>query len=187
MREKHSNQDHSHQNFSGQKLTGHHEGCDWSYSDLSYTEIYMTAPRNKFDYANMAYAKIKRLHDPDSTYKEVKFKKPLLHTAAHYLVGKWDILQSHSRISEIIRQWVIINIEPGKFQDRCFAYLDELARRKDLSWAELSRLESDEIITMGYFAFEEFPEIYERVIKHRPELEPEELKEEMAVKIGKNI
>jgi len=45
-------------------------------------------------------------------------------------------------------------------------------------------MEIDDYIVMGYFAFENYPEIYNRVLKHRPELEPEQLKAEMEAKIA---
>lgn len=182
MRKNIIGQDFSGQDFEGRTLTDYYRDCDFSNCNFKNATLNCVMVNCKLDGSDLSLASIGRLYSPGSTFTDCKFRKGFIHTIGHALLSnkilnpKFNVLSNHQVISEIIRQWVNINIESGVFQDRCFKYLDTLASRKDLSWAELSRLENDQIITMGYFAFEDYPTIYDQVIKHRPELEPEELK-----------
>ena len=178
MRKKIIGQDFSGQSFEGQTLTDYYRECDFSNCNFRNAVFNCVAFKCKFDGADFTFAKLSRLYSPESTFVDCKFRKRFTHTIGHAVLAKFNVLHNHQVIAEIIRQWVITNIEPGRFQDRCFQYLSTLASRKDLSWAELSRLESDEIMVMGYFALEPYPTIYNQVIKYRPELEPEELRDE---------
>jgi len=184
MREKIIGQDLSGRDFSNRNIEGYYRDCDFSNCNFSYSVIDAVAVRCKFDGSNFTNTRIRRLYSPGSTFKDATFKKPVTHTIAHNLVGRWNILQNHEIIAEIIRQWVTNNVPDGVFKRKGLKYCDVIASRKDLSWAELSRMEVDDYIVMGYFAFEKFPEIYNKVLKHRPELEPEQLKAEMEVKLA---
>ena len=174
MRQNIIGQDFSGQSFEGKKLTDYYRDCNFSNCNFKSAQLDCVMVNCKFDGSDFSLASIGRLYSPDSTFDGCNFRKGFTHTIGHALLSTFNILHNHQVISEIVRQWVIINIEPGVFQDRCFKYLATLASRKDLSWAELSRLENDEIIAMGCYAFEEYPTIYNQFIKHRPELEPAE-------------
>jgi len=185
MRQKVIGRNLSGRDFSNRNIEGYYRNCDFTGCDFSRSVIEAVAVNCNFTNANFTNTRIKRLYSPGSTFTNAIFKKPLLHTAAHNLVGKWNILQNHEVVAELARQWVKINIDPNsKIYTKVMEFMNTLASRKDLSWGELTRMENDDIVSMAFFCFSKYPELYKKLVQHRPELEPEQLKSVMEVKLA---
>ena len=183
MREKHINEDFSGQSFTdlkgkAKKFTGYYKNCNFSSADFKGVWFNCVAYNCTFDGADFRNADIYRLWSPGSTFVDAKFGHNFLHTAYHTLLGKFNTAHNHQIIAEILRKHAVENITDKKFQTKCFDYIKIINDRKDLSWAELSKMAPNNVIEWGFKAFRNHPLMYEKVLHFRPELEPTILKDE---------
>jgi uncharacterized protein YjbI with pentapeptide repeats len=170
MRTKHINQNFSGKDFSRKSLDGYYRDCDFSNCDFRGSEINIVAVRCKFDGSDFTRARIGRLHSPGSTFKDCKFEKGLLHATAHRIMRHFNILHNHEVVAEILRGHVMREIPRGVFKTKCLAYIDTIETRKDLSWAELTRMADDDVILQGIKFFDEYKILQNQAYKFRPEL-----------------
>ena len=175
MRQAISNQNLSNLDFSNQKIEGYYSNCNFSNCNFANSTIEAVAVNCKFDGSDFSLAKIGRFHTPGSTFTNCNFRKPVWHTAAHEVMGTFSVLHNHEAIAEICRQWVVANLK-GAWKTRGLNYANLIKARKDLSWSEFSKILDNAAIGHVYHIFKDYPPLYAKLKRFRPELEPDELK-----------
>ena len=176
-RQKHVNKSFVKQDFSGQVLYGYYNDCDFSNSDFRDSTIEIVAVDCKFDGSDFRKANIRRFYSPRSTFVGCKFEQPVTHGVYHKIKATFSVLHNHQIIAAIIRRWIYLNYPNDTlYRRRGLRYVKQMEDSLNLSWPELTRMFPDDLIEKGFRAFKDLPILYNKLLEHKPELEPEDLK-----------
>ncbi len=161
------------------EFTGYYRNCNFSNAKFNNVKFNAVAVNCRFDGADFTNADIYRLYSPGSTFKDAKFKQRFVNTAYHKLLSMFNVAHNHQIIYELIRRWVMINYpKDSVYRRKGLKQIQVIKDRPDLSWAELTRMMDDTFIKKGFRIFKNVKPLYNKLQEQRPEVEPEDLKNE---------
>lgn len=161
MREKIFNRDFSGHTFEDRFFDGYYNNCNLSDAIFVNCTFHCVAKDCNFNRADFRTSTIERIYSPGSTFRNAKFPK-----------GTFRNTHNHQIIAELLYRYVMNNLSDDAFRTQCIDYIRIINDRTDLSWNKLTTMASDAIITHGFHALKNYPQLLAKMKQFREELEP---------------